>query len=222
MAEARLILIAAPELIPALRDRVGHDDNILTFADSEPLRALEAITSQRPHVVALERLFAASPRGAALIARIKADPGLDESEIRVLSHDTDYQRVSPRRRRPAQDPVLVVPGGTAGAPTLDRGTRRAPRFRMRDDLDVSVDDRTARLVDLSVVGAQVVSPAALRPREKVVLKLAPPGASNVEAVGLVVWARLEFSRTGSIYRAGIEFTSADADAVDLFCRANKR
>ena len=103
MSDERVILIAAPELIPALRERVGDDGRVLTFADSEPLRALEAITAQHPPVIVLERLFAASPRGAALIARIKADAGLDASEIRILSHDTEYQRVSPRRRCQLED-----------------------------------------------------------------------------------------------------------------------
>ena len=98
MVEAKLILIAAPELIPALRERVGENEDVLTFADSELLRALETITAQRPPVLALERLFAASPRGAALIARVKADPSLDSVQIRILSHDSKYARVSPRAR----------------------------------------------------------------------------------------------------------------------------
>lgn len=221
MPEARLILIAAPELIPALRERVGENDNVLTFADSEPLRALEAITSQRPRVVALERLFAASPRGAALIARIKADPALDESEIRVLSHNTDYQRVSPRRRRTSPEAVLAPLPGASEVAVLDRGTRRAPRVRMQDDLQVSIDDRAARLVNLSIVGAQVLSPASLRPHEKVVLMLTPGEADRVEATGVVVWARLELSRSGTVYRAGIEFTTAETAAVEAFCTAHK-
>ncbi|HEY3380863.1 MAG TPA: PilZ domain-containing protein [Vicinamibacterales bacterium] len=211
MPDARLILIAAPELIPALRERVG-DQDVQTFADSEPLRALEAIVSLRPAVVALERLFAASPRGAALIARIKADPALEASEIRVLSHDTDYQRVSPRRKKVREAAPAVKPQPPA---TLDRGTRRAPRFRMRSEAQLTIDGQAARLIDLSLFGAQVLSSAVLKPGQSVALKMGPEEAP-IGASGKIVWARLELSRTGPTYRAGIEFEEPDQGAVGTF------
>jgi hypothetical protein len=221
MAEARLILIAAPELIPALRERVGDDDEVLTFSDSEPLRALEAITSQRPLVVALERLFAASPRGAALIARIKADPALDHSEILVLSHDTPYQRVSRRAGSHATGSEAQLRQDGPAAPLLDRGTRRAPRFRIRDGTEASVDRLPARLIDLSAIGAQVISPGVLRPKQSVGVVLGGSGA-RIQVAGVVVWARLELSPTGPAYRAGVEFTDPDQEAVGGFCAANRQ
>ena len=84
------VLIGAPELLPALRERTGLTGEVLTFSDQEPLRALEAIVTRRPKVVALERLFAATSRGAALINRIKSDSTLVDAEIRIVSHDSDY------------------------------------------------------------------------------------------------------------------------------------
>src|SRR5262245_4483955 len=104
---------------------------VLAFSDGEALRALDAITKRRPKVVALERLFAITPRGAALINRIKADPALRLSEIRVLEHNSDYQRVIPR-------PLAVVPA----EPSVDqRGTRRAPRVRIKERISVVVDGK---------------------------------------------------------------------------------
>ncbi len=210
MAEAKLILIAAPELIPALRERVGGDDDVLTFADSEPLRALEAIASSRPAVIALERLFAASPRGAALIARIKADHTLDRTEIRILSHDTGYQRVSPRRHALPPPTVREKP-----ARSLDRGTRRAPRVKMSEDAPATVDGQRARLVDLSVLGVQLIGQDELRPKQRVTVGLGE-GEAAVTTVGTIVWARQELSRRGPSYRAGIDFIDPDRDAVGAF------
>ena len=217
MSDERVILIAAPELIPALRERVGDDGRVLTFADSEPLRALEAITAQHPPVIVLERLFAASPRGAALIARIKADAGLDASEIRILSHDTDYQRVSPRRRDLPAPTIVVAKKVT----TLDRGTRRAPRFRMREDTPATIDDQPARLIDLSVLGVQLIGPDAVRPRQTVTVTL---GSSEppLTVTGTIEWARLELSRKGPIHRVGIEFIDPDKAAIGAFSNANRR
>jgi hypothetical protein len=87
------VLIASSDLLPALEERAGVDGEALRFSDAQPLEALEAITLSRPSLVVLERFFAATPRGAALINRIKADPGCASVEIRVLSHTGDYSRV---------------------------------------------------------------------------------------------------------------------------------
>jgi hypothetical protein len=214
MSAPRVVLIAAPELIPALRDRIGgSDEEILTFADSEPLSALQAIVGDRPAVIALERLFAASPRGAALIARIKADHSLDEVEIRILSHDSAYVRISPRT------PVPTAPRPRRPRP-LDKGTRRAPRFRMRADVGMMLENRPAYVVDLSELGTQVVAHAPLKPRQRV-RGLLDPGGLEVELDGVVVWARVEPGKGRHAWRAGIEFEAPDRPSIARFCEKNK-
>ena len=69
------VLIDPPEHLAALRacDDLG-DAN--AFADTDALRALDVITRERPKVVAIERGFADTSRGTALIGRIHADPAL--------------------------------------------------------------------------------------------------------------------------------------------------
>src|SRR6186713_2387274 len=90
---AAALVIAAENLMSALRERVAVDGDILTFADTEPIQALQVIIEERPNLIVLERLFAATPRGAALINRIKNDPQLGHAEVRVMSHSGDYRRV---------------------------------------------------------------------------------------------------------------------------------
>jgi hypothetical protein len=215
MARAKVILIAAPELIPALRERVGSDAGMLTFADSDPVRAMEAIAAERPPIVALERLFAASPRGAALISRIKDDPSLNASEIRILSHDSAYQRISPRRLHAPSQKTASKP-----AKPFDMGTRRWPRFKMKESAVATVNGRPARLIDLSPGGAQLIVPAALRARQPASVGLGPAGRALVVA-GTVVWARVELSRKGPAARVGIQFTDPDAAALATFLGANR-
>src|SRR3954466_6913464 len=142
---AAALVIAAHNLMPALRDHVKVDGEIVTFADTEPIQALQLIMEQRPGLVVLERLFAATPRGAALINRIKSDPQLAHAEVRVMSHTGDYSRqvVKPSAASPAPahsaggTATAAEPGGapvaTEEAPkALDwHGTRRAPRFRVK-------------------------------------------------------------------------------------------
>ena len=105
------MLIAAPDLLPAFKQRAAFTDgDVFGFADTDVLRALEAITARKPRLVALERLFAATPRGTALINRIKADPSLVQTEIRVLAHDSDYSRVLPRSTTPGGAPAPSARG----------------------------------------------------------------------------------------------------------------
>jgi hypothetical protein len=238
------VIIGATELIEVLRRSVADGTEALAFGDSEPLKAIEAITTRRPKVIALERLFAATSRGAALINRIKADPALADTEIRVVSLDGTY-RVSPRRasahrepQAPSIDPVLppdteaaqpiieVVPtapeaDAEAAGKNLDyRGTRRAPRFRMAEGTEAQVDGTMAIVVDLSTFGAQILCPTPLKPQQRVRMILGDDlGLAKFSAS--VAWVSFEIPKGVSRYRAGVEFDDAEPTAVDAFCRRHK-
>jgi hypothetical protein len=209
---------------------------LLAFTEADALRALDAITKRRPIVVALERQFAATPRGAALINRIKADPSLVESEIRVVSPDAEYTRVSPRRAPAGAPGDGPATGGaataTAAAPAasqvaapvqpLDqRGTRRAPRYKVAGAVELLVDGNTAVLVDVSTVGAQVVTPAVLKPNQRIRMALSDE-AGPIRFNASVAWAKFEIPPgSGPRYRAGIEFIDANTAAVDAYCSRHK-
>ena len=232
------VIIGAAELLDALRQIADAGGEVLAFADAEALKALEAITKRQPNVIALERLFAATSRGAALINRIKADPALFAAEIRVVSVDGTY-RVSPRRApvapAPAREPapeslsteVAVDAAGPSAtdvpvpAQNLDyRGTRRAPRFRLVEGTEVQVDGALAKIVDLSTHGAQIVCPNPLKPQQKVRMVLADD-LGIVKFSATVAWASFEIPKGVSRYRAGVEFNDAEPKAVDAFCKRHK-
>src|SRR4030095_1450635 len=91
------VVIGSQDVLPALKERAaGLKGELLAFSYADALIALEVITKRRPAVVVLEKVFAATPRGVALINRIKADPALEQAEIRVMAHDSDHSRVVPR------------------------------------------------------------------------------------------------------------------------------
>jgi hypothetical protein len=274
------VLIAAADLLPALQQRTTDlNGEVLTFSDGEVLRALEVIMTRRPGIVAIERLFAATPRGVALINRIRADPTLMQSEIRLVSHDSESARMripgvaagiagSAALRTAAAgagaggisaagsstlgpsaaagpSAVVTAPASAAVAPAaalsgsmkagpvatarvapspvLDqRGTRRAARFKIAPPLDVLVDGNAATLIDLSTIGAQVVSKSVLKPNQRVRI------AFNDEQMtlrfnGAVAWAWFEIPpQSGPCYRAGIEFVDADQRAVEAFCVRHRK
>lgn len=224
------VVIAATNLMPSLQERLSDDGELIGFADTEPIQALQAILEQRPSLIVLERLFAATPRGAALINRIKTDPQLGHAEVRVMSHTGDYTRVVSKPAM-APAPVPETVGVTAGAAPAEgseavrldwQGTRRAPRHRVRNGVEIQLDGNPASVVDLSTVGAQVLSPTILRPNQKVRVSI-PHDDFVMRFRGAIAWAKFELPRASAPqrYRAGVEFTDADAAAVDAFCNKNR-
>src|SRR5258708_19669523 len=142
---AAALVIAGQNVMRGRRERVKVDGDVLTFADTEPIQALQTIMEERPGLVVLERLFAATPRGAALINRIKSDPDLAHAEVRVMSHTGDYTRqvVKPSRVAAAPagqpaGPATALSAQASGSPAPPRhapnalawrATPRAPRLR---------------------------------------------------------------------------------------------
>jgi hypothetical protein len=224
------VVIAATNLMPALQERLAGEGELLTFADTEPIQALQAILEQRPSLIVLERLFAATPRGAALINRIKTDPQLGNAEVRVMSHTGDYSRQVAKPSK-VEAPAQAAGGTATGHPaasgvaivepakTLDwQGTRRAPRYRVRPGVEIQVDGNPASVVDLSTVGVQVLSSTILRPNQKVRVSI-PNDDFVMRFRGAVAWAKFELPKPNDPprYRAGVDFADADPAAVDDFC-----
>lgn len=221
--------------MPALRERVAGDGELLTFADTEPIQALQAILANKPDLIVLERLFAATPRGAALINRIKTDPHLASAEVRVMSHTGDYTRVVKQATIEAPAPAAAsgaagghggaLPVATEEAPrSLDwHGTRRAPRHRIRQGVEIQLDGNAATLVDLSVIGAQVISATILRPNQRVRISV-PTDEFMMRFRGAVAWAKFELPQPTEPprYRAGLEFLDADMAAMEDYCNRHKR
>src|SRR4029434_4570334 len=102
-----------------------------------------------------------------------------------MSHTGDYSRqvAKPQKTEPpGPPPAPAAHAGTPGTATatapsaivaeaaprpLDwHGTRRAQRYRVRPGVEIQVDGNPASVVDLSVVGVQVLSATVLRPNQK--------------------------------------------------------
>lgn len=213
------VLIAEPDHLSALRKRKEFSD-ALTFSDSETPTALEAILTHKPGVVAIEKIFAAKSRGAALINRIKADPTLISCEIRIVAHNSSYSCVSPRKSAAKTAVAVAEPPSAPVAPLDQRGTRRAPRFSIIEGIEMTIDGNPAMLVNLSVIGAQVVSAVLLKPNQRVRLSFTE-GSKTIRFNAGVAWSAFELPKGEARYRAGIEFFDADADAVSRFCDTNK-
>jgi len=207
---ATIVVIGPEPTLPTLRARFESGGRVHSFTDNEAIEALEHIFKHRPRIVAVEREFSGTSRGAALIGRVKDDPALAECEVRVVAHDA-----SPR-------PSGVRRPGAPGVPEAaikpaQQGIRRAARVRIADGIEVLVDGDPATLVDLSVLGAQVVAPFALKPNQRVRVSFTD-ARGVVRCLGSVPWASPEMpTNMPPRYRAGVEFAGANAEALSLFC-----
>ena len=201
-----IVLIAASTHLAALQQ---HPDLSAAdaFADTEALKALDAITQKRPQVVALEHSFAGSARGAAFINRIKADPALAACEIRILDADHGV--------RGATTPVAVAPETPPTANPIRTGTRRAERHVVSRTVEVLIDGNPATLVNISIVGAQVLSMSSLRPNQRVRMSLVD-ATRPMRFNGVIAWANFEMPKEGPRYRAGVNFYDAAPDMVARF------
>jgi hypothetical protein len=206
MADGVTLLIGPKSLAGSLAQHPDtRDTELVVFDESQVCEAVEHMVRQRPSVVALPEKFALSPRGTALTHRIAVDAQFAGTQVIMI--DTQGLAVTvPTNSRPTWLPLDVS------------GTRRVPRIRMRQGIDVQIDGATASLVDLSTMGAQVVSTTVLKPRQRVRVVLAVE-PYLIRAIGTVAWALFEIPRGGQPphYRAGLEFSSADPEPLLQFC-----
>ncbi len=220
------VLIAESQFLDGLKARPEYLD-ALAFLDTDTPRALEAVLRHKPEVVAIERTFAGKSRGVALIKRIKADPSLTGCEVRIVGIDGSVSRVATRRRTskttasPAPAPKEPATMVQAPSAVLDQhGTRRAPRVRIVEGIEVTVDGKPAMLVDLSLVGAQVLSGSLLKPNQRVRV-LIPENERAVRFNATVAWSTFELPKGEARYRAGITFVDADPAVIGRFCETNR-
>lgn len=182
------VLISNRRLSSPLLERGELQGEVLTFGESEPLRALETITARHPEMVVLDHMFAASEKGLAFIQQLREDPSLAGSAV-----------------------LVVLDDGTLARYTTAHPDRRAPRIPIRPGRVVQFDGKEATLIDLSLLGAQVVSASALRPGKTVVLQLRDE-ADRIRVAAEVAWARFEIQPEPQ-YRAGLMFKNADPAAI---------
>jgi hypothetical protein len=210
-----VIVIARSEQAVGLRKRLGNDPSVALFTDCESLKALDLILSGPPKILALDRGFVATARAAALVARVKAEPHLRATDVRVLAEDEANLPVLLSSRAPGLEGALV----RSSYPLDYCGTRRAPRFHTSQDVNVSINGEGGHIINLSCIGAQLLATLRLRPEEPIRVALLDT-ESEVRLKGVVAWSVAEPQNGMICYRAGVEFVDPDSMTLEAFCVRN--
>jgi hypothetical protein len=172
----------------------------------ETIVDLTSITKDDETRVAMEQRMRALER-ALQEAEKRAEAA--ELELDIHRQSTSSATVE----RPAES-LPAAP--TVGAPEQFRGPARgAKRVAFTADIALQIDGNPGKLVDLSMTGAQVLTPSAVNPNRLVTVTL-PLGDGALACKAKVAWSRLE-PRAGRLwYRAGVQFTSVDPQGLEGF------
>lgn len=201
------LLIGSEPLLAAWNARAQSVSCVIPVAHTDLSLALEIIGTRHPDVVVIEQAVAANGSGSALMARLHNERYARGIEIRLLLPERAADLMS-------SEPGDVHPQvwlSVLAEPLPARPQRRAARVRARDDEQILVDGTPVTLLDLSAVGAQVRSPAVLRPQQRVRLVLRERG--SVKTAAVVAWSTFEIGPKPR-YRAGIAFSRSIPSLID--------
>lgn len=192
------IVVVRPDLVARVRQHFDADPSIAVFDASEILPPVNVVSARAQMLLVIERVLAEIPAGQEFLERFREANAT--AEIRILNGDADglptilNQAVSHPAHlalRTASQPIGRVTG------------RRALRVQMPSHAAATVNGVEVKLVNVSPLGAQIVSPSILKPGQHITAML--PG--NPRLRGTVVWCAFELSSDTHRpeYRAGLSF-----------------
>jgi hypothetical protein len=214
------VVIADPFRLRAIRYMPPFTGRVLYFSDSNLGSAFESIRAHHPRVIALESNFAHTSQGRDLVDRVQRLP-LSESAVQILSlTNGEWSARLPSHAAAAAIAPASVIATSAAAVAASVNTRRVPRFPVLDPLAMKVDGLRMDLVDMSVMGAQVLSAPVLRPNQRLKVTLPDEENSCLSVSAYVAWSAFELPKNAlqPYYRAGVEFTDAAVQALEAFCK----
>jgi hypothetical protein len=193
-------MLVRPEIAARMRQHFEGDPSVVVFDASDTVPPVGAVAAKAQTLLIIGPVFADIPAGLEFLDRFREVNAT--AEIRILVDDPNGLPTLLRQAithpahlglRAASQPLMRIPG------------RRAARVQMPASTEMLVNGVPVVLVDLSPLGAQVISSHVLKPGEHVHVRIS--GTPRVTAT--VVWSVFELSREGrhDQYRAGLEFTS---------------
>lgn len=212
----RAVFVASDEVLARWAAHLTPSSGVLTLTDTDLARALHVIAERQPPLVIIEQRLAASARGAAMLACLRGNPAMAGIEVQVLSAERSAAAMAPG--------ALVSGATTLTGRHLDverSPIRRAPRLRVPSHLRAVIDGNLAAIVDFSMLGAQVLSPIILRPKQRVRVTLVNKAeAAPLRASAGIAWSSFEKSRAMAEphFRAGMEFSEVDRQVRALYER----
>jgi PilZ domain len=228
------VVIADNSNLAAIRDTASLPGRVMPFATTALASAIASIQAYRPKTIAIDAIFADTAPGIAFIGQVEPlmrgggsilllveDDGrwgtVPRGSARARSQSPRVVIAEPRIEKPSAQAVAAISTPAAAVAAEIVSTRRAPRFLVKDPIDVIVESGPASLVDMSVLGAQIVSGPVLRPKQKIKVDLTDAD-KTLSVIAHVAWSMFEKppSQPEPHYRVGLEFTGAAQQALEKY------
>ncbi len=193
------IVLIRPELVSRIRQHFQSDPSIAVFDASEAMPPLSIISARAQMLLVVGHALTQSTAGLEFLDRFREVNAT--AEVRVLSEGPNG---IPSVLAHAVSHPAHLTLRSESLPFTRTPARRAPRVDMPADAEAFVNGVSARVVNLSPLGAQVLSPNVLKPGEQVLVRL--PSSPRLRAT--VIWSAYELPREGRepCYRAGLAFS----------------
>jgi hypothetical protein len=227
MASDITVVIADAAQTLLIRAGLSLSGRVTWFTSGNLFAAHANIQMHHPKVIVVEAVFAETLPGQEFLERVER-LGIRGSVIQLVTRTQGRWATTPYVAQLATaESQAVAAGPVAGAarlaaiaaPTKGTNTRRANRFRILESVNAVVENGQATLVNISILGAQVVSQPSLKPTQTVKIVL-PDADEMLHLTAHVAWATFEQTQLGAAphYRAGMEFTDAAQEILEDYCR----
>lgn len=193
-----LVFLPRSHGLDPLQHRLEQAPDVVVIEVGDAMPPPESLAGHKPTLVLLGQTVAWSAPGWQFVERFRLlSP---ESEIRVLPSNPGASLLQAGADTPAA-PALRA----ASFPLPRVPARRSTRRRVSQGTIAIVNGRNAFLVDISPLGAQVLTPLLLKPSQQVSFSLSSGSPARVR--GSVAWSLYELKGPGGVphYRAGIGF-----------------
>jgi hypothetical protein len=230
MASDITVVVADAAQTLLIRAGLALSGRVTCFTVGNLFAAHANIQMHHPKVILVEAMFAQTPPGEEFLARIES-LAIRGSSIQLVARAQGRWATTPyigqlgtaesqvvaaalSTERPVGARLAAVAAQAKGA-----NTRRANRFQILESVNAVVENGEATLVNISILGAQMVSQPALKPTQKVKIVL-PDMDEMLHLTAHVAWAMFEQPEPGAAphYRAGMEFTDAAQEILEDYCR----
>jgi len=211
------VVVADPQRMTALRDGLPTPGRVLRYPTSNLASALESIRANQPGLIIIDGAFLQGEHGHGFLQRVH-NLGLQKLVLQQAVFDHGHwtmvaldQAIPEQRPADNQRVVAVKQAGLE--------TRRAPRFAVQDIAQALADGAPIDVVDLSVLGAQMISQPMMKPNQKIRIGL-PEADGGITLTANVAWSVYEkvASKPAPHFRVGIEFSNTEAENLDEYCK----
>ena len=209
------VVVADPQRMTAMRDGLPTPGRVLRYPTGNLASVIESVRANQPGLIIIDAVFLQTPPGQAFLERIH-----QLSLPKLVLQAAVFERGHWTMRsidQPAAAPAVAAPRIVAVTAGLD--TRRAPRFLVQDIADALAEGSSIQVVDLSVLGAQIISQPMMRPNQKIKVGL-PDAMGAMQLTASVAWSIFEKPAASPAphFRVGMEFSDATKEALEDYCK----